>query len=339
VVVWMHGSEIFVGLPGIEGRGAWLYEAASVADLGLVGVVAFFLISGFVIPHSLHGDVRGGIRRFGIRRFFRLFPAFWLSIPLGYAAVWVLWKRPFDMRDVLANVTMVPAVFSREAAMGLYWTLETELVFYLLITVLFALGVLQRPAVLLGILLSLLAVTGLQRLGLLSRPELSQWAQIPFSLALMFCGSLCRYAMDGARDATSSPDQRKRAIFFGLIALFAISTASVAIILIGRSPRAENLGAAYLLGIALFIATVLVLQRPPVALAWLGTISYSLYLLHPVVLYVMAWVLTHVVNVSAPFGVGTLLIFLGAGSIALAASSYYAVELPAINVARRLTSR
>jgi len=54
---------------------------------------------------------------------------------------------------------------------------------------------------------------------------------------------------------------------------------------------------------------------------------------------VMAWVLTHVVNVSAPFGVGTLLIFLGAGSIALAASSYYAVELPAINVARRLTSR
>ena len=48
-------------------------------DLGRVGVVAFFLVSGYVIPLSLSGQT---LRTFAVRRFFRLYPVYWVALPL-----------------------------------------------------------------------------------------------------------------------------------------------------------------------------------------------------------------------------------------------------------------
>ena len=49
-------------------------------DLGRFGVVLFFLISGLVIPFSFSGETP--LRTFAIRRAFRLYPVYWLSIPV-----------------------------------------------------------------------------------------------------------------------------------------------------------------------------------------------------------------------------------------------------------------
>jgi peptidoglycan/LPS O-acetylase OafA/YrhL len=54
LVVWLHVAESYVGLGPIDGR--WMYEFARSIDVGRVGVVAFFLISGFVIPFSIRID-------------------------------------------------------------------------------------------------------------------------------------------------------------------------------------------------------------------------------------------------------------------------------------------
>lgn len=339
VVVWMHGSEVFVRMPGMDGRGAWLHDLADSVNLGRVGVVAFFLISGYVIPHSLQGPLGHGLRQFAIRRFFRLFPAFWLSIPLAYAAVWMLWQRPFGMGDVLANVTMVPAVFGREAALGLYWTLETELVFYFLVTMLFVFGVIRRPVVLVSIALALLAVFVLQgKVPWWPKPPVPQWAEMPFNLAIMLAGTVCRYASDDARRGGVSISGRRRADVLAILAIVAVSALSAAHIFLARSVGAQIFGIANLIGIALFVATLLFWRRPPDAVVWMGSISYSLYLLHPIVLYPLAWVLTYHVVWPAPLGVGSLLVVLGTGSVVLSALSYRWVELPAINLARRLTT-
>lgn len=339
LVVWLHGAELFVRLPGIDGRGAWLYEVAEGLNFGRVGVVAFFLISGYVIPHSLQGEIGHGLRQFAIRRFFRLFPAFWISIPLAYAAVWMLWQRPFDLGDVLANVSMVPAVFGREAALGLYWTLETELVFYGLVTLLFVLGALRRPTALAAIVIALLALFILQgRLAWLPKPQVSQWAEMPYNLAVMFAGTLCRYAADDARRAGVASTLRWRADVLAVSAMIAVAGLALVHIVLGKSAQQHAFGLAYLIGIALFVATLFFVRRVPDFMVWLGSISYSLYLLHPVVLYPLLWVLTFALPWPAPLGVGTLLAVLGAGSVALAAASYAWIELPAINYGRRLTA-
>jgi peptidoglycan/LPS O-acetylase OafA/YrhL len=339
VVVWLHGSEIFVRLPELAGRGTWLHDVAESLNLGRVGVVAFFLISGYVIPHSLRGDVGHALRQFAIRRFFRLFPAFWLSIPLAYLAVWLLWQRPFDVGDVLANITMVPAVFGREAALGLYWTLETELVFYGLVTLLFVAGALRRPTALIVLVALFLALFVLQgRFPWLPKPQVAQWAEMPFNLAVMFAGTLCRIAMDDARRTGVAESHRRWADLFAIGAILAVCAMAAAHVVLGKTVQAQNFGVAYLIGVALFVATLLFWKRPPEMIVWMGSISYSLYLLHPIVLYPLAWVLTFVVPWPAPLGLGTLLLVLGAGSLTLAALSYRWFELPAINYARRLTT-
>src|SRR4051794_36699042 len=50
---------------------------------GRIGVVAFFCVSGFVIPFSFRPP--DAVRNFAISRFFRLYPAYWLSLALFLA--------------------------------------------------------------------------------------------------------------------------------------------------------------------------------------------------------------------------------------------------------------
>ncbi|CAM5339645.1 hypothetical protein SSTU70S_04052 [Stutzerimonas stutzeri] len=78
LVIWMHTSEVFVpiALPSLQGR---LHDVAYSFDFGRIGVVVFFIISGFVIPASLRGPRGEDCRQFLIRRLFRLYPLCWLS--------------------------------------------------------------------------------------------------------------------------------------------------------------------------------------------------------------------------------------------------------------------
>jgi len=337
LVVWLHGAELFVRLPGIEGRGQIWYDIAHAVDFGRIGVVAFFMISGYVIPPTLRGPRDTGMRRFLVRRFFRLFPAYWLSIPLGYLLLWLPWGRSFSIGDILANSTMLPAVFGSEATIGLYWTLEAELAFYTLCVGLFAIGVLRERTALLAMAGLLVAVMLSFQLRLLPSPELTQWKLLPYNLSLMFAGSLVRQAHDAYRDVRADPKMLGVAIFYAVFAVGVTTLPAMGSLVFGRNIESKFFAYSYLIGIAIFVITVVAWTRPHRAIVWLGTISYSLYLLHPIVLYAMVWLLTYVWHVPAPFGAGSLLLVLAAGSVAFASLTYVAVELPAINHARRLT--
>ncbi len=53
LVVWQHSSESFVKLGSVAANGTLLADIAWNVDFGRIGVICFFLISGFVIPSSL----------------------------------------------------------------------------------------------------------------------------------------------------------------------------------------------------------------------------------------------------------------------------------------------
>jgi peptidoglycan/LPS O-acetylase OafA/YrhL len=83
------------------------------------------------------------------------------------------------------------------------------------------------------------------------------------------------------------------------------------------------------------VAFVLRRRRVPRVFAWLGTISYSLYLLHVVVLGQVTRLLPHLADRPAPVrcAAGAVFLLLALG---VAAISYRCVELPAQALGRRI---
>ncbi|MBV8356895.1 MAG: acyltransferase, partial [Deltaproteobacteria bacterium] len=127
---------------------------------GHYGVDLFFVISGFVIFMTLERATSVG--RFAVSRFARLYPAFWIALCIALAARALDGRLSMSFGEILANATMVPAMFSAPFVDPVYWTLLCELVFYVLAGAFFAFGG-KRPeiACLFWLLGSILVYSGI----------------------------------------------------------------------------------------------------------------------------------------------------------------------------------
>ncbi|MFJ3727929.1 acyltransferase family protein [Streptomyces sp. NPDC090045] len=113
-------------------------------DMGLFGVMLFFIVSGYIIPASL--ERRGDVRGFWIGRIFRIYPAliaaFVLSImmlPAGDGSVALL-RTGDDLASLVANGLMLQDLLGVINGMNVTWTLCYEMVFYFFVTALFTRG-------------------------------------------------------------------------------------------------------------------------------------------------------------------------------------------------------
>jgi len=119
----------------------WLHKL-DLSNFGAYGVALFFLISGFVIPFSLHKSTWLG---FLTNRIFRIYPVYivgftitLLAIAIGSHVSHRSW--PFSHNEVLIHY--IPGVrdllWSRNID-GIIWTLEIEIKFYLICALLISL--------------------------------------------------------------------------------------------------------------------------------------------------------------------------------------------------------
>jgi len=113
----------------------WIWEFL---PFGRYGVQLFFLISGFVILLSV--SRAKSAREFAVQRAARLYPAFWVACLLTWGVVqWLgLTGREVPAGTMALNLTMVPLWFKSIApgvwyVDGAYWSLKEELLFYVLI--------------------------------------------------------------------------------------------------------------------------------------------------------------------------------------------------------------
>ncbi|MFF4251069.1 acyltransferase family protein [Streptomyces sp. NPDC001663] len=116
------------------------------ATYGWIGVEIFFVISGFVICMSCWGRTP---RQFFVSRVIRLYPAYWFAIAFTTAVVVAVpgvWER-LKLRDILLNFTMLQSGSGVDSVDGVYWTLWSELRFYLLFMVVVATGLTYRKVV------------------------------------------------------------------------------------------------------------------------------------------------------------------------------------------------
>jgi peptidoglycan/LPS O-acetylase OafA/YrhL len=124
-----HVTELLAALPGSVG--------ACVAR-GHLGVAVFFVLSGFVVAHTLHGT-RMTLRtlgRFALRRSLRLDPPYWAAILLvvgaGLAASAAGAERAAPgVTRILAHLLYLQDVLGMAPISGVFWTLCLEVQFYL----------------------------------------------------------------------------------------------------------------------------------------------------------------------------------------------------------------
>ncbi|MFI6602432.1 acyltransferase family protein [Nonomuraea sp. NPDC050536] len=282
-------------------------------NLGMYGVLVFFLVSGYIIPVSLerHGDVRA----FWIGRIFRLYPLYLAVIGVVLGLSWWIPVRaevPRDPSSVASHATMLIDVVGSGGVVNTMWTLSYEMVFYLLVTALFVTGVrVGRGLLAVGFGLAALAAG----LGLARTPLVGGWVAW-VSLAVFTIGLIC---------VISGRYRKAAACVLGVMALALLlltsrvpwfGVAMLAVMFTGTAIRRWEQGAGPLWPVALsgllvllspmwavnagwwwvqpdvWTATILLVgatfaggmalrrRRVPYVLTWLGVISYSLYLMH-----------------------------------------------------------
>ncbi|MGO4339968.1 acyltransferase family protein, partial [Labrys sp. KB_33_2] len=308
-----------------------IFEAMTgTVDLGRFGVVLFFLISGFVVPFSLGGDKP--LRRFVLSRFFRLYPCLWLAL---VALTLLSWSRgtPPDLATIAANMTMAPGLFGKAWLSNIYWTLFIELLFYVSTVILFALGWLFRWRAVLAAGLLLVAST-LVPIMLRQHFGLNLPAQyVGIHLSILFSGLLLRMALV----------EREGGAAWAALILLTVQILSVA--LIGAFSVARNDGfagtsvgpvlAAYILAMAVFILAARSGRPHSAILAFIGMISYAIYLFHWIVgeLVYAIWPLT---GSWTDLRMITMSLVL---TIALSWAIYEMLEKPMMRLGKRLSRR
>jgi len=323
-------------------RGTPLWDFAfftEFVDAGKVGVVAFFIVSGMVIPHSLTGEAAEPLKRFAARRFFRLYPAYWLSALLALCGLFLMegkaWPGPFFLwrgdghplwPTVIVNLTMLQQFAGVPNLIGVYWTLQIELIFYILCALLFVRRQSGREHWL------ALAFLGCALLAAAARGTLA--VRVPvglaLALALMFWGSVWRrYVVDGEAQAL------RWSLRF--LVAFALLMPFVSVLGYDMDLGYDETWYRYLLSYFAAVALVVLITLGRLqgrVLSWLGRISYSIYLFHLLVL--AAYFMLVPVAALAPHVHVALVIAL---TLCVAQLVYAFVEAPAIRLGRALSEK
>lgn len=265
------------------------------------GVDIFFVISGFIMVHTSAGlfGQPGAWRTFLTRRIVRIVPLYWLLTSLlliGALFLPQLLNVPIgDWRHILASYLFLPSLrggYEIRPVMALGWTLNLEMLFYLLFAAAMLLP-LRRGMFTLGCVLLALALIGAAFQP--SQVQLAFWTQAIILEFLFGCLLALLYRQGFRLPAIAAA----ASVTLGLAALLkwpGIDDPS-------WLPQVLRLGlpAALIVGgAALYDGAAPRLVLP---LAVVGDASYSLYLFHPFALRPLRDIWVRVVGTNLPLEV------------------------------------
>jgi peptidoglycan/LPS O-acetylase OafA/YrhL len=300
------------------------YIVFDYTDFGKIGVVAFFIISGYVIPYSFKNKT---IKQFFANRFFRLYPAYWFSI---ICFVIVMGMPP--VKVLAMNLTMLHRFVGIDDLIGAFWTLQIEIIFYCLCAFLHHYKVLESDKVIIRVVvffILLALATAFLRYQLNKKLPVALF----LALAVMFLGLIWRrFTLDRSKYLTKKMVSWTLIIFF--TALFATTILAYSRDY-GFGETWYRYFCSYLVAFMIFFWFSYYKFDNPILL-YLGSISYSLYLLHSV------FGLNLGINVMRAIGSNNVylytLFFLFFSFIS-SSLCYFFIEKPSVKLGKRILNK
>jgi peptidoglycan/LPS O-acetylase OafA/YrhL len=334
LVVGFHARQTLNGMFGIKDLGNFLFLG------GQAGVDLFFIISGFIIAYSTHDKQRSAPGAFIIRRFFRIYPVFIVSLLLCYLVV--NYVKPIDFSLLIRSAFLIHTNYSLHGPFFGYnilytaWTLTYELYFYIIFVV--AMSINHNHRVLIASTLLLIPGVILQKIYngsiSLSGDVSLENTELPF---LNFIASPMMiefiYGMLLYKFVTKIRLQHHS----GIILFIAFSFTFVCYFSnyrFGSGP--VNFG---LWAIVLMIGLMIYEQTHSIGtsaiLNTLGDISYSLYLTHVIVIYAMIYYPGYIPMYEGTTGISRFA-YMVCASVAVSWITYEYVEKPFIKIGKKL---
>jgi peptidoglycan/LPS O-acetylase OafA/YrhL len=346
----------------------------AVFEPGWYGVLVFFLVSGYIVPASL--ERRGSVRAFWISRLFRLYPLFGVGVAGMALLVAVGWDDPHTwwssrpLALALGHLTMLQNLLDMPNLVNVLWTLSYEMAFYLLLTAMFVFGVNRRStAGALGFAAVAVLGGGMLPVTLLSAGGSGRMLAVTLLVTALVAAGLAAVVKGSVRRAGAivigvtvlglllvnqgypGPWQGLLilATMFAGTALYRAEQGEIPWRLAGwvaLVPAAGIWLARDQLGLQTAIAAAWITfaagmalrhRRVPRALAWLGLVSYSIYLLHPLLLESVQWFWPEPLTVPLELRLVALAGVVGL-LLGLSALTWRFVEAPAQRLGRRLAS-
>lgn len=238
----------------LSGSSGLSEQTANTGKYGYLGVEIFFVISGFILPYSMHKRKYelSNFGKFLTKRIIRIDPAYFVTIIISILLT-LLARQPLqNWKSMIAHLGYLNEILGYDAASPVFWTLAIEFQFYLLIGLAFRLISSNSNISTLMFLSTVLAMS-----FVLNRAYLPNWFGL-FALGILL--------------------YRKK---LNLISTqcYILSTVALLIFIGFRNGIPEALSGIFALIFIIYFKTNNKILGIKFVL-WLGTISYSLYLIH-----------------------------------------------------------
>jgi peptidoglycan/LPS O-acetylase OafA/YrhL len=301
-------------------------------------VLLFFVLSGMVLALPRLAGHGASYGRYLLTRVLRLYPAAWVVTAIaalallvepahpqaGLSTSWLAneFSAPINPADAFHYVGLI-VPFDPTRLDGVLWSLELELRTSLLLPLLVWFACRCGPVV------TLVSAIALIVYGTTASLAAASWIWTTVVIGCFLLGILLARHRDTLnRSWAALPTVGRRLVGLAILLCFWLPT-------LGVNGRVGNLPIGYLLPILGACAAIVVAQGPGMrgwlsgrVPAWLGRISYSLYLVHCVVLKLIATVVPNGGSpiLLAPAGIAI--------SLVLATILQRTVEAPAIKLAK-----
>ncbi len=319
-----------------------------VHSFGLLGVPLFFIISGYLIYSSIDNNIKkrgkkAGIKNYFLHRLFRILPAYYfnLLVVLLIASFTIevnyLYSDEF-INQFLSHLSLTSYFTHKSAGLGVngvYWTLNIEMLWYI-IAPLFILYIREIRILIFIMILSLIYLFALDKGFLDSLFDIN--SQMPsYRLQLFYINSQLmgeiNYFIVGVLIYKYSVKSPLNSNFLSILSILIFLS-----IFIGFNGYYGITESFLILHIFTIIITamifILIYQKklPKVnPINWLGKISYSIYLWHMPILFIMSHT-----NILSYYSLTKTIIVFTILLLSISSLSYYLIEEGSLNLRKKL---